>query len=235
MPLTVLTGTFDWVIADDVYRRGRAGLPSWISDYDGRRTELPIARWMGGAHSTVDDIRADEASIAFCTGPTLDLGCGPGRLTEALTRAGVPALGVDTSSVAVEMTNHRGGFAVEQDIFSALPRAGQWSHVLLADGNIGIGGDPAALLTTVRRLLHESGTAIVEVEPTPDLDDRNRMVRWETGDSVGEWFTWASVGAGALYSLAVAAGLRVRRTIESNGRVFIELAVHSIDRGAEGP
>lgn len=223
------------MIADDVYRRGRAGLPSWITDYDGRRTELPIARWMGGVHSTAEDIRADEASIAFCTGPTLDLGCGPGRLTEALTRAGVPALGVDTSSVAVEITNQRGGFAVEQDIFSALPRAGHWSHVLLADGNIGIGGDPAALLATVRALLHQSGTAIVEVESTPDVDDRNRMVRWETGDSVGEWFTWASVGVSSLRALAVTAGLRARRTIESNGRVFVELAVHSIDRGAEHP
>ncbi|MEH6794772.1 MAG: methyltransferase domain-containing protein [Rhodococcus sp. (in: high G+C Gram-positive bacteria)] len=223
------------MIADDVYRRGRAGLPAWMADRDGRRTPLPIARWMGGSHSTAEDIRADEASIAFCTGPTLDLGCGPGRLTEALTRAGVPALGVDTSSVAVEMTNHRGGFAVEQDIFSALPGAGQWSHVLLADGNIGIGGDPAALLATVRALLHENGTAVVEVESASDVDDRNRMVRWETGDSVGEWFTWASVGANALYASAVTAGLQARRTIELNGRVFVELAIHSIDRGAGDP
>ncbi|MDV6263094.1 class I SAM-dependent methyltransferase [Rhodococcoides yunnanense] len=220
------------MIADDVYRRGRAGLPSWLTDSHGRRTPLPIERWLGGAHSTAQDIRADEASIAFCSGPTLDLGCGPGRLTEALTRAGVPALGVDTSSVAVEMTNHRGGRAMQQDIFAALPGAGQWSHVLLADGNIGIGGDPAALLTTVRSLLHETGTAIVE--SAFEIDDRSTMVRWETGDSVGEWFSWASVGVSALYALAVTAGLQVRRTIESNGRVFMELAVHNIERGTEG-
>ncbi|MGV8871389.1 MAG: methyltransferase domain-containing protein [Rhodococcus sp. (in: high G+C Gram-positive bacteria)] len=223
------------MIADDVYRRGRAGLPSWMADAHGRRTPLPIARWMGGIHATAEDIRADEASIALCTGPTLDLGCGPGRLTEALTRAGIPALGVDTSSVAVEMTIHRGGFAVEQDIFSALPGAGQWSHVLLADGNIGIGGDPAALLTTVRALLNDSGTVIVEVESAFEVDGRSATVRWETGDAVGEWFTWASVGVSALYALAVTAGLQVRRTIESNGRVFMELAVHGIHRGAEGP
>ena len=221
------------MIADDVYRRGRAGLPSWITDSDGRRTPLPIARWMGGTFSTAEDLRADEASIAFCTGPTLDLGCGPGRLTEALTRAGVPALGVDTSSVAVEMTNHRGGFAVEQNIFSALPAAGRWSHVLLADGNIGIGGDPVALLATVRALLHDAGTAIVE--SSFEVDDRRALVRWETEDSVGDWFTWASVGVRALYSLASSAGLQVRRTIECNGRVFMELAVHSCDRGADIP
>ena len=220
------------MIADDVYRRGRAGLPSWIAESHGRRTALPIARWMGGTFATAADIRSDEASIAFCTGPTLDLGCGPGRLTEALTRAGVPALGVDSSSVAVEMTNHRGGRALQQDIFSALPGAGQWSHVLLADGNIGIGGDPAALLATVRGLLHETGTAIVE--SAFESDDRTATVRWETGESVGEWFSWASVGVSALYALAVAAGLQVRRTIESNGRVFTELAVHHTERGIEG-
>ena len=36
---------------------------------------------------------------------------------------------------------------VRRDLFGALPGEGTWSHVLLADGNIGIGGDPVTLLS----------------------------------------------------------------------------------------
>ena len=59
---------------------------------------------------------------------------------------GVPALGVDIS---------RGGGGpvpaprvpmLRRDLFAPLPGEGRWEHVLLADGNIGIGGDPARLL-----------------------------------------------------------------------------------------
>jgi SAM-dependent methyltransferase len=39
----------------------------------------------------------------------LDVGCGPGRLTAALSRAGCYALGLDISTRAVATTRARGG------------------------------------------------------------------------------------------------------------------------------
>ncbi|WP_338889471.1 class I SAM-dependent methyltransferase [Rhodococcus sovatensis] len=216
------------MIADEVFRRGRAGLPSWINEHDGSRSVLPVSRWMGGTAATADDLRADAASIALCSGPTLDLGCGPGRLTEALLKVGVPALGVDASPVAVEITNERGGVAVVRDIFSALPGTGYWSHVLLADGNIGIGGDPTVLLRQACSLLRLGGTVIVEAEKTVAAGVYRRSVRWETTEAVGEWFAWASVGMGAVYELASSVGLDVRRIIEVDERVFMELTMQGI-------
>nr|WP_246122422.1 class I SAM-dependent methyltransferase [Actinoallomurus bryophytorum] len=46
--------------------------------------------------------------LKHCHGPTIDLGCGPGRLVQALTARGVRALGIDTSPWAVrQCRGHR--------------------------------------------------------------------------------------------------------------------------------
>jgi len=68
---------------------------------------------------------------------------GPGRFVAALAARGIPALGVDISAAAVQMTIQRGGTALHQDLFAPLPGHGRWARVLLADGNIGIGGGPS--------------------------------------------------------------------------------------------
>ena len=47
---------------------------------------------------------------------------------------------------AVAQTPDRGVAAIRRNVFDALPGEGRWRTALLADGNIGIGGDPAALL-----------------------------------------------------------------------------------------
>ena len=52
---------------------------------------------------------------------------------------------------------------------SACPARAAGQHVVLADGNIGIGGDPVALLRRCRELLAESGTVLLELEPDAAL------------------------------------------------------------------
>jgi len=128
------------VSTDELYERAAAGLPCWVSDEGGQRIELPMARWFGGARASAAERSADQAILAECAGTTVDLGCGPGRFTAALTARGVVALGVDSSAVAVRMTIARGALAMQRDMFGPLPGAGHWARALLADGNIGIGG-----------------------------------------------------------------------------------------------
>ena len=84
--------------------------------------------------------------LARCVGPTLDVGCGPGRLTAALAERGQVALGIDVVGDAVGQTLQRGGSALRRSVFDPVPGEGRWRTVLLADGNVGIGGDPVALL-----------------------------------------------------------------------------------------
>ena len=38
----------------------------------------------------------------------------------------------------------RGATVLQRDIFGPLPGEGRWGTALLFDGNVGIGGDPAA-------------------------------------------------------------------------------------------
>ena len=138
-----------------------AGAGATLLDSDGGAAGLPVRRWSGPAD-------ADDAWLLDrCTGPTVDLGCGPGRLLVALARRGVPALGIDHSLVAQAQCRARGVVMLRRDVFARVPGEGRWAHVLLADGNIGIGGDPQRLLVRAAGLLAVGGTVLVETDPEP--------------------------------------------------------------------
>jgi len=125
-----------------------------IEHTDGSRTPLQVDNWL--------HIRPGDASIVDrCNGPTLDVGSGPGRLTVALAERGIPALGIDVTPYAVSIARAAGALTLLRDVFGRVPGTGRWMTVLLADGNIGIGGDPVALLRRVTELLTPLGQALV--------------------------------------------------------------------------
>ena len=168
------------------------------------------------------DRAADEVLLRACTGATLDLGCGPGRFTAALAARGVRALGVDLAATAVAMTIRRGGMALHQDLFAPLPGFGSWAQALLADGNIGIGGDPAQVLRRARELLGVEGIVLAELDP-PGTGVRREYLRLETEHSVGPWFPWTRVGTDAAADLATAAGLRLLDITHVQGRFITRM------------
>ena len=205
-----------WV--DDPYSRAlRTGRgPLFLRRSDGWLLPLDVERWCAAPDA------ADTAMLRRCRGPVLDVGCGPGRLVAALTSYGLPALGVDVSPAAVERTRGLGGAVLRRSVFDRLPAEGRWATVLLADGNIGIGGDPGALLSRIRQLVAPTGRLLVEVAAY-DVDER-LTVRVE--DSRGEHggdFRWARLGAGALRSVAAGAGWAPGESWEDDGRPFVEL------------
>jgi SAM-dependent methyltransferase len=198
-----------------LYAQSLAGDEVEIEYADGRRRPLEAMRWL-------DPIDGDEAMLSRCAEPTLDVGSGPGRLTVALTRRGVRALGIDVTPHAVRLTRRRGGKALCRDVFDRVPGSGRWATVLLADGNIGIGGDPVALLRRVRELVRPGGEVLAEVaDPgTPSTVDR---VRLRHGDTLGAWFLWATVSASDLPGLADRTMFRVAECGEEAGRWFAVL------------
>ena len=194
---------------------GLLGQHCWLECANGERVMLPVTRWQ-----ELDG--SDELLLAACLGPTLDVGCGPGRLVEALTRRGVIALGVDVSPVAVDLTQARGAPVLCRDVFDRIPGEGRWRHVLLADGNIGIGGDPVALLRRARDLLRPGGSVLTELDP-PGTGLRRQQVRLSSVDGRGSWFDWARLGPDGLGRTATEAGLDIRWMSERGGRWFAEL------------
>lgn len=210
---------------DHIYRAGVQGAPCWTRNREGQLRELPISRWMGDRSTNTDDRLADEHVLAQCTArPTLDLGCGPGRFVAALHNRGHAALGVDTSCAAVEMTRSRGGTAMRANLFTPLPAEGSWDQVLLADGNIGIGGDPVRILRRAAGLLAPGGLLIAELESSA-AGVQHETLRWETNLHVGPWFPWSRVGVDAVGDLAQAAGLVVSTIIDIYSRAIAVLTV----------
>jgi SAM-dependent methyltransferase len=179
-----------------------------------------MARWLGGPTSTPQDRLADEHVLWHCSSrPTLDVGCGPGRFTASLQQRGVPALGVDSSAVAVEMTRLRGGTAIRRDLFAPLPAEGNWEQILLTDGNIGIGGNPVRTLRRAAELLAPGGIVVAEID-SPTVSVCHEMLRWETEQHLGHWFPWSRIGAGALAGIAAAAGFLVIQVVDIENRVI---------------
>ncbi len=184
-----------------------------VEDAEGQRAPLPVATW------TARPSGADAGLLDRCRGATLDIGCGPGRFVAALGERGVPALGIDVTPSAVSQTRARGGTALQRDVFGPLPGDGRWQTALLADGNIGIGGDPLRLLRRVSALLDPDGRALVELSG-PGLGRGTFAVRLRTGQAYGPWFRWAEVGADDLAPLADQAALRVTERWQEDDRWF---------------
>ena len=181
---------------------------------DGRRVPVPLGRWLGPPAPEEDRL------LARAVGPVLDVGCGPGRHVLALQRRGLVVLGVDVSAAAVRLARGRGAPAVRGSVFSALPGAGRWRTALLLDGNVGIGGDPAALLRRIAGVLRPRGRVLAEVEP-PGFATRVDLVRLECGGRLGAPFPWARVGVDGLDEIG--GSLAVHDAWSDGGRWFAEL------------
>jgi SAM-dependent methyltransferase len=181
---------------------------------DGRLEPLPLDRWLAPA----DD--ADAALLERVEGPVLDIGCGPGRHLAALQAAGKRALGVDLSPVAVQLARDRGAEAIAGNVFADVP--GVWRTALLLDGNIGIGGAPAALLRRAGQLLSADGVVVAEVDPRGAPTFRTR-IRIEAHDAVSDWFAWARVGLDGIEHVAAGAGFGLVAVLEIAGRTFVTL------------
>lgn len=185
---------------------------------DGRVLPLAIRRYLAEADPV------DQTVLDQCVPPVLDVGCGPGRIVQALSAVGLPALGVDIADVAVALTQQRGVPALSRSVFERVPGEGRWPTVLVLDGNIGIGGDVPCLLQRLAGLMAAGGSLIVEASvPEPDTDEV-LDVRFGSADRLmGPQFPWALVGPAALIGHAGRAGLLVADYWSSGGRVFVRL------------
>ncbi|MFC5241423.1 class I SAM-dependent methyltransferase [Streptomyces atrovirens] len=199
----------------DALRAGRG--PLFLRRADGRLLPLDVERWCAEADA------ADLEVLRHCEGAVLDVGCGPGRLVAALGAEGRRVLGIDVSAAAVAHTVRRGGQALLRSVFDPLPGTGRWDTALLVDGNLGIGGDPDALLRRLAQLLSPGGRLIVETDPHPDVDERALVQITDAHRTPGVPFPWARLGTTALLHHARSTDWRADDRWSTNGRTFVAL------------
>ncbi|MDI6104879.1 class I SAM-dependent methyltransferase [Actinoplanes sp. NEAU-A12] len=205
-------------VFDAAINRAAAGIPA---AFTARHASGGVLRFDPVAWCQ-DAIAGDPALLERCTGPTLDVGCGPGRLTGALTADGRPALGIDISAAAVRLARSRGAAALQRDVFDPVPGIGRWRHLLLADGNIGIGGDPHRLLRRCRRLLAPDGLLHAELA-APGTPAWSGTATVQTPGGAGNPLRWASVPLGNVAALAAASAMSVLDTWTEADRWFATL------------
>jgi SAM-dependent methyltransferase len=200
----------------DVFTAALRGRPTQVVHADGSVRDLPVHRWQRMADE------ADRELLAHCRGATIDVGCGPGRMSAHLAVLGVPVLGVDVVHEAVAQTRGRGVPVLRRDVFAPLPGEGRWGTVLLADGNIGIGGDPLALLRRAAELVHPGGRVVVDLDP-PGTGWTTQWCRLRCDGAESSPFRWAKVGMDAVPELAARAGLEVWHATGGAGRWYAVL------------
>ena len=179
-----------------------AGGPGWT---------LPVDSWVRVADET------DRSMLRDCVGTTIDIGCGPGRMSAQLMLDGHVVLGIDVVPEAVAQSRARGVTAMRRDVFARVPGEGRWQTALLADGNIGIGGDPVLLLERIHQLLAPGGVVVVELA-SYGTGLRLGTVALRAGGRLSDEFAWAVVGTDAIVAVAARAGLDVASTHEHGGR-----------------
>jgi len=202
--------------ASEAFAAALRGEPCRVIGIGDPTTLLPFRRWCADADA------ADHELLSRCLDATVDIGCGPGRMTRALLGRGIKALGIDVVPEAVELTRSRGAIALQRDVFAAIPGEGRWQTALLADGNIGIGGDPVRLLRRLVDVLATGGRIVADISDPggPILVHR---IGLEVAGRRTRRFPWAVVPADRLEELAEQSCLRVLELVDHGGRWFATL------------
>jgi hypothetical protein len=141
----------------------------------------------------------------------------------ALAQRGVVALGIDVTPAAVHRARIDGTSVLRRSVFEPVLGEGRWRTALLLDGNIGIGGDPVALLARLGALLRADGRIVVETDPPGTSSDVERAYL-EVDGLAGPTFGWQAVGFEHLSVLASTANLRVETSWQDTGRWFSAVA-----------
>lgn len=203
----------------DAALRNGSGVLRLVDHDDGAQSPVELARFLSAA----DD--ADRSVLERANGAVLDIGCGPGRMVRAAIAAGHLSLGIDVSAAAVEHAQAQGLPVLRRSVFDTIPREGEWGAAILLDGNIGIGGDPAALLMRSATMVRSDGSVLVETHADPHRDRGFVAVLVDDKGRASLPFAWHELGIEGLRRTAAQTGLAIADSWTHGGRTFAQLCL----------
>ena len=153
--------------------------------------------------------------LDLCVGPTLDVGCGPGRMTQLLAERGDIVLGIDVVPEAIWQTRDRGVAAILRDVFEDVPAEGRWQTCCSPMATSASAATPCGCCAGSRSCSAPvAASSPTSRRPAPDCT-RGRATNSRRPTS--EPFPWSVVGADAIGEL-VAAGALHGETLDVGDR-----------------
>ncbi len=205
----------------NLYDRALDGERCWLRHDDGRVDRLPVRSWLGGRNA---DERFDHAVVGLCNGPTIDWVAALDVWWRTWSSAECPRSG---STSRPPPSSWRAAAAPRPCAATCSNRCrgpAGGTTVLLADGNVGLGGDPRRICGGPANCCVSGGRCVAEFDSAIDGIDTG-WVRLESSRTIGPWFRWASVGIDCAARLADDVGLAVDGSPPDRRRVVASLAV----------
>jgi SAM-dependent methyltransferase len=193
---------------------------------DGRRLAHGLAAYFAPVAA------GERALLDLVDGPVLDVGCGPARHARLLQAAGLTAIGLDRSPLALGVARSLGlRHCLHGDAVAGhLPAV---RSALLLDGNLGLAGTPAGALRLLGRLATACGPGgrlLVGGRAPRHGRLRPLIVRDEYRGQAGPWGRWLQASLPAVVDLAAAAGWRLDQAQVAGGRYWAVFRTASASR-----
>ncbi len=106
----------------------------------------------------------------------LDIGCGSGRITEKLCRAGYQAIGIDFSEEAIRKAIARGLSAKQANLDEGIPEPDSSFDVVWAGDVVEHVFDPIGLLKESNRVLKKNGIILITIPSDVGIVSRVKML-----------------------------------------------------------
>jgi SAM-dependent methyltransferase len=197
--------------------------PVWLRVGSGRRLTHNLAAYFA-------PVTAHERKLLdLVEGPVLDVGCGPARHARFLQAAGLTAIGLDRSALALGLARALG----LRHWLHADARAGVLPAVrtaLLLDGNLGLAGTPDDAVRLLHRLAAACGPGghlLVGGRAPRHGRLRPFVLRDEYRGLAGPWGGWLQAGLPAVLDLAHPAGWRLQHVATAGAQYWAALTLEA--------
>lgn len=186
----------------------------------------------------------DKQAMKFAKGRVLDIGCGAGRHAIYLQRQGIEVTGIDSSPLAVYVSQRRGlENARVQSITQVKSALGDFDTLLLLGNNFGLMANTTRAKWLLRRfkgLTSATGRIVASSSDPYGTDDGDHLAYFERNRSMGrlpgqvriryrykrykdDWFDYLFVSKKEMEEIVAGTGWQIDQFIDSDDARYLAI------------